>query len=82
MPEYIASNEEYDIEFYGHWNEPYLENIYSNYMTGKLIIPPLTKENLGVTLEEQIEDVSVISYAEHIILFVLAGGCLLLCKKR
>lgn len=85
LPETIQSNKTYDVDLYGwrvegydDWGKPIMED---GYEYGQLSIPPLTKENLGITIEDQMRSVSILGYAEHAILFIIAAACLLLLKK-
>jgi len=76
LPETIVSNETYDIDVYGQWVEGYdrfgKPETYEGYTCGQLSIPPITKESLGITIEDQLRSISVWTYAEHAIIFVLA----------
>lgn len=80
LPETVRSNKTYNICLYGLWIEG--DDRTDGYIGAQLSIPPLTKENLGITLEDQLQSVSTVGYAEHLVAFLAAGCCLFLLKKE
>ncbi len=73
LPEAVTSNTSYNVEIYGMYSPT--GNIESDDAEGvmkkaTISIPPLTKEVLGITLEEQAMDIKLSSYIERaVILF-------------
>lgn len=86
LPETIESNKVYGIDVVGYSFDGYEDNgdpiLYEDFVDGHLVIPPITKENLGITIEDQMKSIGVYSYAEHLFLFFASGMCLLACIKK
>ncbi len=81
-PETVESNKTYAVDVYGVYIDRYdrhgdPETTYG-YADGTLKIPPLTRENLGISIEDQMASISIMGYAEHAVVFVLSAVCLLL----
>ena len=80
LPDSVESNKSYSIELRGEYypegyrsGDEYMYHEEFKYfepeltkLNATLSIPPLTKEVLGITFEEQLKSVSVVGYIEHI----------------
>jgi len=76
LPEIIESKEKYDIEILLPENNQDLDCIWTQ---ATIEIPVLTYNTLGVTVSDQLRNISVMRYVEYIVIFVSALVGLVIC---
>lgn len=85
LPETVESAEDYEIEICGTFIDGYDRHGRPIIATGGkyciLSIPPLTKENLGITPEDQMRAAGAVTYIEHCVCFAAAAFSLLIIRK-